>query len=234
MCPASYLATQILRHKFAVLAGTKVANICGGGYKNMTNSSNTIKYSINAADEIVEVGGEWDIFAVENDSPPELFSGSILHRSFWDFVSGDALRHVYRRIMEQVRAGKTMDFSFRCDSPDLRRFLSLQMSPIADGGIEFVTETICTEARKYQNVFDINAPRTGQVIVACSWCNKLKSGVNTWQEPEDAICTLSLFETDTIPTLSHGMCNGCYEMVLGTVKTSWIDTHILRQVSFAA
>jgi len=200
----------------------------------MNTPPNTIRYAINAADQIVEVGGGWDIFAVDNDSPPDLFSASIMHRNFWEFVSGNALQHVYRRIMEQVRAGETMKFSFRCDSPDLRRFLTLEMSPTADGGIQFVTETICTEARELQRVFDINTPRTEEMITACSWCNKLKVSETIWQEPEAAVRTLSLFETDTVPTLSHGMCEACYGKVLGEVKTSWIDTHRLRPTAFAA
>lgn len=184
----------------------------------MTLSNNTIRYSINAADEIVDVGGGWDSFAVENDSPPDLLSGSILLRSFWSFVSGDALQHVYRRIMERVRAGEAMDFSFRCDSPALRRFLILKMTATADGGIEFVTETICTEVRDFQRVFDANAKRADALIVACSWCNRLKTPDNVWKESEDAVQALSLFETDTIPALSHGMCESCYRSVMAKTE----------------
>lgn len=84
----------------------------------MNNTQNNIRYCIDAADEIVAVSGDWDRFARENDAPPELLSGSILHRRFWDFVSGDTLTHVYRRMFAKVRAGESLDFSFRCDRQD--------------------------------------------------------------------------------------------------------------------
>lgn len=172
------------------------------------------KYSINASDEIVAVDGDWDNFALENDSPPELLSENILHRSFWDFISGDALQHVYRRLFAKVRAGETLEFSFRCDSPSLRRFMKLTMTPAADSGIEFVTETSRIEEREFQNVFHVNARRADEIVVACSWCKRLRTHDNVWHEPEDAIHALALFETVTIPSLSHGMCEECYETMM--------------------
>ena len=184
----------------------------------MADPKSTIRYKINAADEIVEVGGGWDMFAVENESQPELFSGSILHRRFWDFVSGNTIEHVYRRMFSKVRAGETLDFSFRCDSPRFRRFLVLRMTPLGDGGIEIVTETVCTEEREFQPLFSINASKAGEVVVACSWCNKIKTGVNVWQEAENAVSALGLFEKDILPPLSHGMCDDCYKAVMGKME----------------
>ncbi len=180
----------------------------------MTNSTSTIKYSINAADEVVSVSGDWDRFAVENDSPPDLYSGSIMHRNFWDFVSGDALGHVYRRMFAKVRSGESMDFSFRCDSPERRRFLTLRMNPTGDGGVEFITETICTEEREFQPLFSTKASKVGEFVVACSWCNKIRSETNIWLEVEEAVPKLGLFEKDALPPLSHGMCDGCYTSVM--------------------
>jgi hypothetical protein len=185
---------------------------------NLDTPANVTRYSIDVSDEIVAVGGDWDRFARENDAPLELFSGNILHRSFWDFLSGAALEHVYQRIMTNVRAGECMEFAFRCDSPGLRRFLTLRMTPADDGGINFVTETICTEEREFQRVFDADADRAEGIVIACSWCNKLKTGLHQWQEPEEAVRSLALFETDPMPALSHGMCEQCYALVTGRTK----------------
>lgn len=181
----------------------------------MNDKRENIRYCIDAADEIVGVSGDWDRFAVENDSPAELLSGAVVHRRFWDFVSGDTLGHVYRRMFAKVHAGESLDFSFRCDSPELRRFLTLRMNPIGDGGIEFITETVCTEEREFQPLFDIKAARVGEFVVACSWCNKIKTAANVWKEAEDAVLDLGLFEIDALPPLSHGMCDGCYKAVIG-------------------
>jgi hypothetical protein len=180
-------------------------------------SFSSTRYSINSSDNIVAVGGDWDQLALENNSPSDLLSANIHNRSFWEFVSGDALQHVYRSLMSTVRTGRTLDFVFRCDSPALRRFLKLRMVPGADDGIDFFTETLRTEPRGFQHVFDANAQRTDGLVVACSWCNKLQTGSDLWQEPEDAVEALSLFETQLVPELSHGMCEPCYESVMQKV-----------------
>ena len=121
-------------------------------------------------------------------------------------------------MFSKVRAGETLDFSFRCDSPRFRRFLVLRMTPIADGGIEIVTETVCTEEREFQPLFDAKASRVGEFVVACSWCNKIRTGVDVWKEAEAAVPELGLFESDALPPLSHGMCEACYTSVMGKVQ----------------
>ncbi len=193
----------------------------------MNDTQNRIRYSIDSADEIVAVCGDWDRFARENDSPAELLSGSILHRSFWDFVSGDTLVHVYRRIFAKVHSGQSLDFAFRCDSPELRRFLTLRMNPTGNGGIEFVTETVCTEERESQPLFDSKSFRTGEFVMACSWCNKIKTAVNVWKEAEDAVIELRLFENAALPPLSHGMCVDCYKEVMGKMDVPQLNYHRL-------
>lgn len=180
----------------------------------MELTANNTRYSINAHDEIVDIGGDWDRFARENDSPPECFSANVIHRCFWDFVSGEAVRHVYRSLIMNVRAGRSFDFAFRCDSPRLRRFMTMQIKPGPAGGVDFVTELFATEERDFQRVFDINAKRSDALVVACSWCNKLRVGETVWTEPENAIRPLTLFEDNPVPALSHGMCESCYAAVM--------------------
>lgn len=182
----------------------------------MKDSQTNIHYRIDAADEIVAVSGDWDRFARENGAPPELLSDRILHRRFWDFVSGDTLGHIYARMLAKVRTGESLVFSFRCDSPERRRFLTLRMNPTnGDGGVEFLTETVCTEERESQPLFSTHAPKVGSFVVACSWCNKIKTSATVWREVEDAVVELGLFENDVVPPLSHGMCETCYAAAVG-------------------
>lgn len=159
----------------------------------MDSINNSTKYTRNDAEEIVTVGRNWDSFARENDSPPELLSDNILHRSFWDFVSGDALQHDYRRLIARARAGETLEFSFRCDSPSHRQYMKFTMAPIAGSGVEFVTETVSTQQRQFQQVFDATSARTDGVVVACSWCNKLRVGENAGVRPRKPSITSHSF-----------------------------------------
>lgn len=51
----------------------------------------------------------------------------------------------------------------------------------------------------------------------CSWCNRLKTGSDRWQEIEIGMERMPLFEKDLYPTLSHGICPDCYRTVSRTV-----------------
>ncbi len=179
----------------------------------MKNTPQIVRFSIDASDRIVDVGDDWDSFALENDAQADLFSDEILHRSFWDFISDDTLEHVYPRMITMVRAGESLDFAFRCDSPALRRFLTLRMRPTGSGGVEFETETVRTEEREFQPLFNKQGAKVGELVVACSWCNKIRTGMNVWQEAEDAVAALGLFENQVTRPLSHSMCEVCYEAV---------------------
>jgi hypothetical protein len=177
-----------------------------------------LSYVIDARDQIVSVGGGWDHFATLNGAPRDLFSDRILSRSFWDFISGDAVEHVYRVMLGKVRLGQHLEFLFRCDSPQLRRFLKLRMTPAGGGAVEFITTTIRTEDRvPVGAAFSTNPTPTGELVVACSWCNKLQTGTDDWEEAEDAVRTLKLFDGEKNSALSHGMCNTCYTSLMSAV-----------------
>jgi len=55
-------------------------------------------------------------------------------------------------------------------------------------------------------LFKNNAPRTEKLLIICSWCNKIETGNGQWEEVEEAVKTLGLFELETLPMISHGMC----------------------------
>ena len=178
--------------------------------KPMNAQIGSISYSIDPADEIVAVGDDWDRFAIDNGAPRELLSDRIMHRSFWEFVSGETVEHVYRVLLAKVRGGASLAFNFRCDSPALRRFLTLRMYPVGTGGIEFITETVRTEEREFEALFDTTGRKADGLILACSWCNKVKTAPLVWLEAEEAVRVLGLFENNARPSLSHGMCGACY------------------------
>lgn len=175
-------------------------------------------YIIDASDEVIAVGGDWDQFAIENNCPPEFYSNAVINRSFWDFVSGEMLQHIYRRILIKVRNGESVNFSLRCDSPELRRFSSIQITPIGEGRVEFVTKTVDTEVRNAQSLIGGITDPLDEMVVVCSWCKKIQVGLDVWQEVEEAVRTLEIFEKDLMPSLSHGICTRCYDEVIGKVE----------------
>ena len=66
------------------------------------------------------------MFAKENGAP-ELAES--VGRSLWDFIADDSTRRLYARIHQHVRmTGRTAGVRFRCDAPNLKRYMSLTIS----------------------------------------------------------------------------------------------------------
>lgn len=52
-----------------------------------------------------------------------------------------------------------------------------------------------------------------EVIIICSWCNKIRVDEGDWQEVEELLKSLGLFDLELLPQPSHGMCDDCYEVI---------------------
>lgn len=176
-------------------------------------------YTIDRYDRIRSVGGGWDTFAAANDGA-ELDSSGIINTSFWDYIFGDTTIQVYRQILTAARAGKVMEFDLRCDSPDLRRFVKMVISPAIDDSVCLEMTTVRVEERFPQVILQQDGTCSETVVVTCSWCKKIRTDDGVWHEVEVAVPLLGLFELDEVPQLSHGMCEKCYEVVMQTITTS--------------
>lgn len=179
--------------------------------KKMNNALH-ISYVINESDEIIFVNDAWSEFALANDAP-ELVANKVLNCNLWDFISDAATREIYQKLVDKARAGHSSNFGFRCDSPDLRRFLEMKITLVENKNIQFDTRIINTEKRICQNVFQNDARRTNVVIVACSWCKKVETGDGNWCEVEEFLSDPNLLESENISQISHGMCVSCYQSI---------------------
>lgn len=175
-----------------------------------------ISYQINDGDEIVFVSDSWDEFARANDSA-HLVSQNVLGKSIWNFISDAATEQLYREIIKRARGGQTIEFYFRCDAPDVCRFLKMIIKGAEKGGgAAFETRTLREWKRQPQKLLQAGADerRAREILRICGWCKKIDVGKNDWQEVEKAVVILGLFDDGgALPRLSHGMCAGCYESV---------------------
>jgi len=186
-----------------------------------------IIYRINEHDEIVFVNDQWSQVGVKN-AAPEIVSEKILGHSLWSFICGNMVKDVYRQILRQARSGQLLRFNFRCDSADVRRFLELSVSLVDNGDLQFKSRTIWAQARQPQMLFDTDAPRGDDVLIICSWCKKINTNGDIWEEVEDAVVSLGLFELKVLPQLSHGMCNGCYRKITKEYQTRFDEINFER------
>lgn len=178
--------------------------------------SDEVVYRVDSKDRLAAVNPEWDRFAAANGAAG-LRSPEVLSRSLWDFVSDGATRHFYTVVLEQARAGRRLRYPFRCDAPDLRRFLEMDASGADHGSVEFRVRTLKTEPREPVALMDPSRERDGPAIRMCGWCKKVVVG-NAYVEVEEAIVRLDLFAGATLPPITHGICPPCEARLYATLN----------------
>ncbi len=172
-------------------------------------------YRINADDIIEFVNDDWISFARENGmaGDPEDVIGTPLR----SHIAGEEVRYIYDHICRRVRElGKSEEIPYRCDSPSVRRLLTLRIIPGTNRGLEFHSRIVKEEARERVLLIDSNIERSHELILMCAWCKKVK-GSKKWLEIEDAVGHLRLFEEASCPIISHGICHECKKIAFPVV-----------------
>jgi len=168
-----------------------------------------VAYRIDQSDNFVAVNEAWCAFASANDGE-RLLPPAILGTVLWHWIGDATTRELYRSALKRVRAGTgTVRFSFRCDSPSARRLLQMQIAGAPDGAVDFETKALVIQPRSSVLLLSAHAPRSAALLTMCSWCARIPDGTGRWLEVEDAIEALRLFETHTVPQLTHGICPSC-------------------------
>jgi hypothetical protein len=166
------------------------------------------RYEIDAKDVLVSVNEAWLAFARENGAP-RLTRQRVLGRVLWDFVSGDATRELYGNIFERVRrTDSPVLLPFRCDSPELRRDMRLDVYHVANGCLRFDAVLVRTIPRLHLSILDSGARRSDAPVRICSCCKRIAHR-GRWIELEDGVVRLRLFSDSETPQLDHVWCADC-------------------------
>jgi hypothetical protein len=166
-------------------------------------------YQLNAQDEISSVNEEWLSFAQANEGTP-LLAPWILGRRLWDFMGDPETEHIYRQLHRRVRAGhEAIRITFRCDGPERRRLLELDITAGSEGGLTYRVRTVREEDRPAVPLLDAHQPRSEEFVTMCGWCKRVSVGAGEWLEVEKAVVALSLFDEPRPPQLTHGICEEC-------------------------
>lgn len=169
----------------------------------------TIRYEIDSEDRIRWVSPSWTPFAQENGGEA-LDPQTVIGRPLWDYIAGLETKHIFQVLHERVRrSGEPVCFPFRCDSPTLRRELSLTIDALPDGALGFSSITLRELPHGYVAVLDTRrTTRRDELLIVCSWCKRVRLDRGDWAEL--ASCA-GLFDGDPAPPrISHGMCPSCY------------------------
>jgi hypothetical protein len=80
-------------------------------------------------------------------------------------ISDRETRHLYKLILQKVRKNKQqVVFSFRCDSPEKRRFLELKVMPKDDGSGDFISKIVKTVIRESVHLLRADIERSDEFI----------------------------------------------------------------------
>lgn len=168
------------------------------------------RYVVDAFDRICYVSPEWEDFALENATPC-LAGGQAIGRPLMDFITDPSTQEIYRLILEHVRRDRLPTVvPFRCDSPALRRFMELRISPARGDEVQFEGCLLRLEPRDPVPLLEPAVPRSSEFVTICGWCKRVR--VHTaWLEVESAVERLGLFNRSPLPQLTHGICGECAE-----------------------
>jgi len=165
-----------------------------------------VDFWLDAQDQIVSVGRDWDRFAKENGAP-ELSGSAVIGRPLLEFVSGKVTRTFVQTLLQLARDRKQpIELDYRCDSPLKRRYSRMRVVCDAAGGVVFSHETLRTEARSRSVRVAAASQRGRHTSIRCSMCNQVKPD-NAWLEPEHHLQT-GAPDTPQLWVI-YGICDAC-------------------------
>ena len=177
-------------------------------------TQNCIVYYVDKNNKLIDLDDNWDRFALANNAP-QLVREKVIEKPLFDLISDPQSSHLYKLLIERIKhTGDPIAFEFRCDSPDKRRFMHMEMThQKATDGICFISTLERQEPREPVKLLDTADYRSNEILIICSWCKKIKIDEQIWTEVEDGIKLLGLFDAEPLPKLSHGMCPSCRKSI---------------------
>lgn len=181
-----------------------------------THDPSSLVYRIDADNRITWVNAAWSEFAQGNHGESVL-PDRIVGQDLFASISDPAVREIYKSIIARVRAGATVEFTFRCDAPDKRRVFDMVVRLLVDGGEEFTSTLLSEEVRPPVVVLEPGGSRSKNLIRVCSWCQKVALPDGRWLPVEQAVAELHLLEESQLPAITHGICPPCHTGMMATL-----------------
>lgn len=175
-------------------------------------------YELDFSLNLLSVDDDWDVFAVRNGAP-ELVRSRVLGQSVLASIADPTTAQLYIELFGRVGSRRIpVTIPFRCDSPTVRRFLTLTIEPIPTG-FRVISTVVRSEPRPLQSLLR-PAQTDGQHLVRmCSWCKRVETA-QSWLEVEEAAAALDLFDADALPALRHAICNECRDEMARFVEAT--------------
>jgi hypothetical protein len=155
----------------------------------MTSSGNTI-YELDAENRIYHIEGEWDEFLSSNSSTEQTHNSlcmqEVLGTRIESHIHDDMTRMLIKTVIASVRQSKQeKSISYRCDSPDLKRFMKMLIEPLMRDAVRLSHAFLRAEPLDPPVYIRPASKRATKVNARCSICNRIEVD-RTWLEPDEA------------------------------------------------
>ena len=166
-----------------------------------------IRYWTDSSDTIVAVSPGWNEFASRNNGV-ELDTERVIGCKLLSFIQGDVTRMYVRTMIESARLRhEPIVRQYRCDSPELKRFMEMRITLEASGLLCWEHRMLQAETLGRPLAFaTLPAGKVRHLVLRCSICNRLKSEQG-WLEPD--VWSGAGATTGGIITVAYGVCPDC-------------------------
>ena len=169
----------------------------------------TYCYGVDVNDDLAWVDSSWLGFANENGAS-DLTKTPIQGKCLWDFIADESTRNLYREIHRRVRStGRAIVLPLRCDSPNLKRYMQLTISPGFSGALDYRCILHRVELQPRLTILEYSTKRSSDMLTMCSCCKKVCVEPMGWVHVEAVAAKLHLFDSDTVPQLQYLVCPEC-------------------------
>lgn len=173
------------------------------------NANMPIEYTVDNANTITAVKGNWDSFAKANNSIA--MADTVVGKPIWNFLSVPAVLQLYKELFSAVRRNdKSVSLHFRCDSEAVLRFMTMRIKPMEAKHLHITTELIREVERRKVISKEIIYMGMSVGTPMCSQCNKIHiKRMDLWMEIDYA---LALGYIKDQLTVTFSICDSCVDV----------------------
>ncbi len=167
-----------------------------------------ITYLLDRDDIIIEVSQAWNSFAISNNADKNTLADSVIGHNIFSFILGDSTRMYMQVLLQQARIlGHSPSRKYRCDSPELKRYMQMLLIPEPDGVVRVEHTLERVESFEQPISFSPAVVTNPSTVFRCSICARLKIG-SVWIFPEDALDQEHI-PCDTVIPVRYLVCPLC-------------------------
>ena len=171
-------------------------------------------YKVDADDRLCDINPTFLDFAHDNEM--RMDQSHLLGMSLWSFIADPQTVALYRSLLSQVRdENRRVHFAYRCDSPDLKRFMHMVVTPFEDGAVSFENRIQRVEPQNPKLVFDARRIGRHKPLRVCSICRSVERSDGDWISVSDAFAKGMITENEHRVAVIYKVCPACERRVIG-------------------